>query len=155
MREPLKVLFVCSGNCSLARMAEALGSAVGRGLLKCRGMGTSSDDIHPLAVRAMAEVGIDISQRASPVREQCMDERFDLVITLCERGRAVALTQVTWSDRIRWTFVDPSEGRGTEDEQLRAFRRVRDELRQRIQLFLLANRITARVSPPLRLVRAV
>jgi arsenate reductase len=76
--------------------------------------------------------------------EQFVGEAFDFVITLCDRAREACPQWPNVQEQIHWTIDDPAEATGTEDELLRAFSRARDDIRTRLQLFMLANRIGGR-----------
>jgi arsenate reductase len=91
--------------------------------------GTSMTELHPLAVRAMAEAGIDISaQRSKSIEE--VGENWDVVVTVCDANCPVPPRS---GMKLRWSFPDPAQAGGTEAERLAAFRRVRDGIEKRVR----------------------
>jgi arsenate reductase len=122
-------------------MAEGLARVLGDKRVSSFSAGTEPKPIHPLAVQVMNEIGIDIGAQQSKHVDALARESFDFVITVCDRARQQCPVVPGVHERIHWGFDDPAEATGTEDERLRAFRRVRDEIRQRLRLFMLANGI--------------
>ncbi|MGH7948688.1 MAG: arsenate reductase ArsC [Candidatus Binataceae bacterium] len=124
------ILFLCVANSVRSQMAEGLARALLSDSVRIQSAGTKPGRLHPIAVRVMAEIGIDISaQRAKPV--ESVDPRtVDVVITLCaEEGCPLFLTSAKW---IHWPVADPATAEGDEAERLVRFRQVRDQLRRRI-----------------------
>jgi arsenate reductase len=100
--------------------------------------GTHPTGVHPLAVEAMREIGIDIAGHWSKSVEQLPVDSFDYVITVCDRANENCPAFANVRRRIHWGFPDPAEAVGSEDERLEAFRQVRDRLRQRLASFATA-----------------
>jgi arsenate reductase len=98
--------------------------------------GTAPRGIHPKTIEVMRELGIDVSSQTSKGLDVFLGREFDYVITVCDRARQNC-PAVPGSTSIHWGFDDPVENT---THQLEAFRRVRDEISQRIRLFLLANK---------------
>ncbi|HUJ25123.1 MAG TPA: arsenate reductase ArsC [Myxococcales bacterium] len=135
-----RMLFICTGNSARSQMAEGLARVMSPEV-ESFSAGTEPKPVHPLAIRAMAEVGIDISGAKSKSVNQFLDDDFDYVISVCARVAEACPSWPHSREQIRWHFDDPAEATGTEDERLRVFRRVRNEIRQRISLTLLAANI--------------
>jgi arsenate reductase len=150
MHRVQSVLFLCDGNAARAKMAAALGMALGHGSIQCTGAATGTGPVDPLAIATMDEIGLKVAAEPGDPADQIRTKDFDFVIRLCERSEQAMSCAPEWQEHIRWSFGDPAVLNGTEEAKLNAYRRVRDEIRQRIQLFLLANRLT-KASPPLRL----
>lgn len=132
-----RVLFLCTGNSARSQMAEGLVNHFLGDRWTAFSAGTKpSGFVHPLAVRAMAELGIDIShQRSKSVRE-FLGQDFDVVITVCDQA---AQNCPVWLGRGRkkhMGFPDPAAAAGSEEEQLEVFRRVRNGLRQQVLPYL-------------------
>lgn len=140
--QPVRILFVCTGNSSRSQMAEGLARALGGEHVSVFSAGTQPAAVHPMAVAVMKEIEIDISRQRSKHVDTFADEDFDFVITVCDRAREHCPVVPRADERIHWGFDDPAEATGSETERLRQFRRVRDEIRQRLRLFFLANRVT-------------
>ena len=101
--------------------------------------GTEATFVRPLAIRAMAELGIDISGQQSKTLDRYIGERFDDVITVCDDAAEACPVFPGTVRRRHWSFEDPSKATGSEAEQLGVYRRVRDAIRERIEHELLAN----------------
>jgi len=99
--------------------------------------GTVPKGVHPRTVEVMHESGVDVSAHASKDLTQFLGQQFDYVITVCDRARQQCPI-FPGAAPIHWGFDDPAEAEST--QQLETFRRVRDEIRQRIRLFLAANK---------------
>jgi len=95
--------------------------------------------VRPLAIRAMAELGIDISSQESKTLDRYLGAPFDAVITVCDAANESCPLFVGARDRLHWSFPDPSRATGTDDDQLVVYRSVRDAIRARIERELLAR----------------
>ena len=145
--KPIRVLVVCTHNSARSQMAEALLRHLGGDQFAVYSAGTEPGYVQPLAIKAMAEVGIDISQARSKHVNEFIDQTFDYVITVCDRARETCPVFPGEPQRIHWSFPDPAAVEGTEEERLRAFRRVRDELTQRLRVWITAVTSARRASP--------
>ena len=128
-----RVLVLCTGNSCRSQMAGAwINHALPRRWL-ARSAGTRpADRVHPLAIRAMAEVGIDISDASPETVERYLPEPWDLVITVCDSAREACPVFPGGVETCHLGFFDPALAEGTEEEQMSVFRRVRDEIRERL-----------------------
>ncbi len=133
---PIRVIFVCTGNSARSQMAEALLRHDGVGRFEVISAGVNPRGIHPLAIAALAKVGIDISGATSKPVGQFLGQRFDYVITLCDRARASCPVFPGGSETLHWGLNDPAEAEGTEAEQLAVFDRVLTEISGRIRRFV-------------------
>jgi arsenate reductase len=131
--KPIKVLFLCVANSARSQMAEGLLRSLGQGLFEAFSAGTNPTTVHPLAIRVMSEIGIDISQQKSKSVSQYMGTKhFGYIITLC--GPDQDLCPSSFPDisvRLSWNLPDPALP-AAEEEQLARFRSVRDQLIQLI-----------------------
>ena len=137
----IRMLFICTGNSARSQMAEGLARAMGKGRIESYSAGTDPKPVHPLAVKVMADIGIDISRQTSKGMDQFLHQEFDYVISVCERATQTCPVWPKSKEQIRWSFDDPSQAEGSEEERLRVFRRVRNEIQQRINLALLAAKV--------------
>lgn len=133
-----RVLFLCTHNSSRSQMAEGLLRVRGGDHYAALSAGTHPRAVHPLAIRAMAELGIDLSEDAGH-RAKSLDEfagqTFDVAVTVCDDA-AQECPHIPGAQRQEhWSFPDPSAVSGTEEERLDAFRRVRDAIDARIGAF--------------------
>ncbi len=131
-----KVLFVCTGNSVRSQMAEGLLKALGSGQWEVRSAGIIQSYVHPLAIRVMDEIGIDISRQTSKSIDQLINEKFDYVITLCDHAAKFCPTVGGYGKRLHWPFEDPAGATGTLEERLVVFRKIRDGIKIKIEKFL-------------------
>lgn len=133
--QPIRVLFVCTGNSARSQMAEALLQREGGGAFEAFSAGTEAKGVNPLTIRALASIGIDWSgARSKPVTEY-LDQPFDYVITVCDRARESCPVFPGGRTKLHWSFDDPAEAVGTEAERLAVFERIRDEIDRRLHDF--------------------
>lgn len=135
---PIRVLFLCTGNSARSQMAEAFLRHYGKGRFEVYSAGTApADRVHPLAVEVMREAGLSLDghepKGLDTVCELAID--WDYVITTCDRANDACPTFPDDTERIHWGFQDPARAEGTPEERRRVFRRVRDEIKRRVQLF--------------------
>jgi arsenate reductase len=95
--------------------------------------GTEATPVRPFAIKSMAELGIDISSQRSKTLDPYLDQAFDKVITVCDDANEACPVFLGAKERLHWSFPDPSKATGTEEQQLEAYRQVRDGLQERIQ----------------------
>ena len=118
-------------------MAEGLLRAFGGDRFEVFSAGTEATRVRPLAIRAMAEIGIDISGQESKTLDRYLVQPFDTVITVCDQANEACPIFFSAVERLHWSFPDPSNATGTEDEQLAVYCQVRDAIRTRIEAELL------------------
>jgi arsenate reductase len=128
-----KVLFVCVHNSARSQMAEGLANSLSGGKLRAWSAGSTPTQVHPLAIKAMAEIGVDISGQESKSFADVSDLEFDYVITLCGDGDVICPTFPGVAKRLHWPQPDPAAVKGSEEARSAAFRDVRDTLLLRIQ----------------------
>ena len=102
--------------------------------------GTEAMYVRSQAISAMAEVGVDISRQESKTLERYLWETFEYVITVCDAANEACPVFPGAENRLHWSFEDPSQATGTEEERLEVFRAVRDEIRERIEKELLPEK---------------
>jgi arsenate reductase len=137
MADKKRVLFLCTGNSARSQMAEGLLRDRAGDRFEVFSAGTHPKGLHPRSVEAMKEIGIDISNHTSKDVAAYANEKFDYVITVCDRAKQQCPI-FPGAEPIHWEFDDPADA--PSGRQLEMFRRVRDEIRQRLNLFLLANK---------------
>jgi len=114
-------------------MAEGLLRYLAGDRLEAYSAGTEATHVRPLAIRAMEEIGIDISSQESKTLDRYLGEPFEYVITVCDDANEACPFFPGATTRLHWSLRDPSQARGSEEERLAVFRSVRDELRSRIE----------------------
>jgi ArsR family transcriptional regulator, arsenate/arsenite/antimonite-responsive transcriptional repressor / arsenate reductase (thioredoxin) len=131
-----RVLFLCTGNSSRSQIAEALAEQLSDGAVSAVSAGSHPKPLHPNAVRVMRARGIDLSGRRSKHLDEFATQRFDYVISLCDRVREVCPEFPGSPGTIHWSIPDPAREPGSDDETLPAFERTADELAARIPFLL-------------------
>jgi protein-tyrosine-phosphatase len=131
-----RVLFLCTGNSARSQMAEALLERRTRGAMAARSAGSHPKPLHPNAIRVMAERGIDISQCRSKHLDRFARQRFDRVITLCDKVREVCPEFPGEPTTAHWSMADPSAEGTDADSGYAAFVRTADEIEARVGLLI-------------------
>jgi protein-tyrosine-phosphatase/DNA-binding transcriptional ArsR family regulator len=137
-----RVLFLCTGNSARSQMAEALAGQLSEGAVRAASAGSHPKPLHPNAVRVMRTRGIDITGRRSKHLTEFTGQRFDYVISLCDRVREVCPEFPGEPQAIHWSVRDPAREPGTEKQTLPAFERTATELSLRISFLLEAIKHT-------------
>ena len=127
-----RVLFLCTHNSARSQMAEGWLRHRYGDRFEAFSAGTEATSVRPLAIRAMNELGVDISCQASKTLDQYVAEPWDYVITVCDQASQACPVFPGGTQRLHWSLPDPSSASGTREEQLAAYRQARDELRRRI-----------------------
>lgn len=125
------VLILCTGNSCRSHIAEGILRAAAGDLIEVQSAGSNpAGFVHPLAVRVMEEIGIDISGHRSKHLNEFLHSRIETVITVCGNADQACPMFPGQVNRHHWGFDDPAKAGGTEEEKLAVFRRVRDEMRR-------------------------
>lgn len=133
-----RVLFICTHNSARSQMAEGFLRHIAADQFEVHSAGTEATEVRPLAIQAMAEIGVDISGQQSKTLERYLGQPWDYVITVCDDANESCPVFPGASERSHWSFTDPSKATGTEAQRLAVFRAVRDEIARRVRLFALA-----------------
>ena len=123
-----RVLFLCTHNSARSQMAEGLTDHLYPGRIDAESAGTAPGAVHPMAVKVMAEIGVDISGHISKHLSVFEGEPFDLVVTVCDGAKEICPFFPGAKEQEHAGFPDPSIATGSEEERLEAFRRVRDDI---------------------------
>jgi arsenate reductase len=134
MRE--RILVLCTHNSARSQMAEGFFRSLAGERVTVESAGTEATRVNPLAIRAMAEVGIDLRGHTSKTLDGFLGEPWDYVITVCDHANERCPVFPGRAARIHWSFEDPSAATGTEGERLAVFRRVRDQVGERIRAWI-------------------
>ncbi|MGM0494740.1 MAG: arsenate reductase ArsC [Armatimonadota bacterium] len=134
MPEPTRILVLCTGNSCRSQMGEGFLRELGGERFEAHSAGTEiAKRVHPLAVKAMAEVGIDISDQEPKDLGQYDDEQFDLVITVCDGAKQSCPMFLGANESVHWSLEDPADAEGTEEEKMAFFREIRDIIHERVR----------------------
>lgn len=131
-----RVLILCTGNSARSQMAEGLLRHDGGAAFEVFSAGVEPSHVRPQAIEAMREIGIDISGQRSKSVDEFAGQEFDYVITVCDNANERCPVFPGRVERIHWSFDDPAAAGGDEDARLAVFRRVRDEIRERLREFI-------------------
>ena len=135
-----KVLIVCTGNAARSQMAEGLLRHDAGDRFEVFSAGIYPSYVRPLAIEAMRELGIDISGHRSKSVDEFADQDIDYVITVCDHANEVCPAFPAKTKRIHWSIADPVAMWGSEEAQLEAFRRARDDIRGRLKKWMSEER---------------
>ena len=131
-----RVLFLCTHNSARSQMAEGFLRSMAGDRFEAGSAGTEKTSVNPLAIRAMAELGIDIASHTSKRYEDVMSPPWGYVITVCDDANEHCPVVPGSVKRLHWSFEDPSRATGDEEQQLAVFRRVRDQIHDRLAAWL-------------------
>jgi protein-tyrosine-phosphatase/DNA-binding transcriptional ArsR family regulator len=139
-----QVLFLCTGNSSRSQIAEALCERLSGGAVRAASAGSHPKALHPNAVRVMRERGIDISGARTKHLGEFAGQRFDYVVSLCDRVREVCPEFPGAPQLIHWSVPDPAREPGSDEQTLPVFERTARELETRIRFLIEAIEVSQR-----------
>lgn len=140
MKKPL-ILVLCTGNSCRSHLAEGfLRRALGDTAIVASAGSKPAGYVHPLAIKVMAEEGIDISQHTSKHLNEFLDREVETVITVCGNADQACPMFPGQLNRHHWGFEDPAHATGTEEAQLAVFRSVRDQIRMVFEAYAAGRR---------------
>jgi ArsR family transcriptional regulator, arsenate/arsenite/antimonite-responsive transcriptional repressor / arsenate reductase (thioredoxin) len=145
-RRRQRVLFLCTGNSARSQMAEAFVADRSQGTIEAFSAGSHPKPLHPNAVRVMAEHGIDISENRTKPLSRYMRNRFDRIITLCDKVREVCPEFPGSPITAHWSVADPAATAGNDNDSLAAFQTVAADIDGRVTLFLADRHSITRTS---------
>ena len=137
--ETKRVLVLCTGNSARSQMGEGLFRAEGGEGYEVFSAGTRPSIVRPEAIAAMKEIGIDISSHRSKSVDEFAGQNFDYVVTVCDNARDNCPVFPAGTERIHWSFEDPAAVEGSESERLAAFRRIRNQIHERVKTFFVGH----------------
>jgi arsenate reductase len=137
----IKALFLCTANSCRSQMAEGLINHFLGDKIAAFSAGTEATYVNPTAIEVMKEIGIDISKHQSKDLTAFDGQIFDYVITLCGNVNETCPLYIGGTKKTHIGFNDPAKARGTKEEVLSEFRRVRDEIKEKITAFFQAEKI--------------
>ena len=136
MNNRKRVLILCTGNSARSQTAEALLRHLANDRFEVASAGVSPTQVRPEAIAAMKEINIDISGHRSKSVDEFTGQEFDYVITVCDNAKEQCPIFPGNTQRIHWSFDDPAAAQGDEHARLVVFRRIRDEILDRLRLFV-------------------
>lgn len=132
----MKILILCTGNSCRSQMAEAFLKSFNKNIEVYSAGTAPSNNVNPFAIKVMKEIGIDLSNNKTKSVDEFISQEFDYVITVCDGAKEscpVFIGKV--KKRLHFGFQDPAEARGTEDEIMNVFRKVRDQIKKEFLKF--------------------
>jgi protein-tyrosine-phosphatase/DNA-binding transcriptional ArsR family regulator len=135
-RRQRRVLFLCTGNSARSQIAEALVERSSGGAVGAASAGSHPKPLHPNAIRVMRERGVDISGNRTKHLDELVPQRFDMVVTLCDRVREVCPEFPSRPELVHWSLPDPAQAGVSDRETYPAFERTAAELETRIRFLL-------------------
>jgi protein-tyrosine-phosphatase len=147
---PLRVLFLCTGNSARSQIGEAILRNLSSGTIEVFSAGSHPrPEIHPLArIAASRVLGLDMAGQHPKSMDEFRSQRFDYVITVCDRAAESCPVFPNDPVRIRWSLEDPGEVQGTDEEKSRAFERTARDLTARIRIWMASPAISRRIDVP-------
>lgn len=136
MNERKRALILCTGNSARSQMAESLLRHDGGDRFEVESAGLEPSFVRPQAVEVLSEIGIDIYGHRSKSVNEFRGQEFDYVITVCDNANENCPIFPGNTKRIHWSFDDPAAAEGDEAAKPAVFRRVRNEIRNRLRLFI-------------------
>lgn len=135
------VLILCTGNSARSHLAEGILKAAAGDILEVYSAGAKPMGfVHPLAVIAMDEIGIDIRAHRSKHLREFLNQPIETVITVCGNVDQVCPVFPGQVNRMHWGFDDPAKAMGTAEDRLNAFRRVRDQMKEKFEAYAAQRR---------------
>jgi len=133
------VLILCTGNSCRSQMAQVIWQDLGGGDWKAESAGSKpSGYVHPLALVAIKEIGLSDEGLESKNVEPFIDQKIELAVTVCDNAKEACPVLPGVAETLHWPFDDPADATGTDEEKMEVFRRVRDEIREKISNYLKA-----------------
>jgi arsenate reductase len=140
------VLILCTGNSCRSHLAEGILRAAAGDIVNVASAGSKpAGYVHPLAIKAMQEIGIDISGHHSKHLGEFLTQPVETVITVCGNADQACPMFPGQVNRYHWGFDDPAHAPGSEEEQMAVFRRVRDEIRRVFEAYAAGRRDQSRL----------
>ena len=135
METKKRVLILCTGNSARSQMAEGILRSIAGDKFEVASAGVAPSKVRPEASEAMRDAGIDISSHRSKSVDELVDEHFDYVITVCDNAKESCPIFPGNVERIHWSFDDPAAFEGTDEQKLAEFKRVRDQIKEKLDEF--------------------
>lgn len=140
------VLILCTGNSCRSHLAEGILRAKAGDLLNVQSAGSKpAGYVHPLAIKVMAEIGIDISAHRSKHMDEFLKQKVETVITVCGNADQACPLFPGQLNRHHWGFADPAHATGSEEEVLKVFRQARDEIKRVFEAYAAGRRDQSQV----------
>jgi len=131
-----RIIFLCTGNSARSQIAEGFARKLGKGIIEAYSAGIAPVGINPRTYKVMEEIGIDIQDQYSKGIDEGLLKRMDIIVTLCSHAEERCPVTPPKIKRIHWPIDDPIRAIGTEDERMDNFRKIRDEIGERVKYLI-------------------
>ena len=131
-----KIIFICTGNACRSQIAEGIMRRLAGDKFDVFSAGSSPTQVHPMSIKVMKEIGVDISSRTSDPISKFLSENIDIVITVCDNADKACPSFRSNAERVHWSIKDPFKGWTSDSDDLVNFRKTRDDLAKRIKNLL-------------------
>jgi arsenate reductase len=131
-----RILFLCTGNSARSQIAEGFLRHMAGDKFQVYSAGVKPTQINPLAIKVMAEVGVDISEHRSKSAMEFIGQEFDYVVTVCDNAKQTCPVFPGHYEKLHWSLDDPAEAEGSEEDKLRVFRKIRDKIKDNVLTFI-------------------
>ena len=136
MKKKKKILFICTGNTCRSQIAEGLLRSMSPEHYEVFSAGSQPSEVHPMSIVVMQEIGIDISNHTSDPISNYLNKKIDTVITVCDNAKQICPNFPGKVEKIHWNIEDPFRGWSLDSKDLDNFRKIREEIRERIIDFI-------------------
>ncbi|MDQ6965686.1 MAG: arsenate reductase (thioredoxin) [Mariprofundaceae bacterium] len=133
-----KILFLCTGNSCRSQMAEGWLRILGEEKFEAYSAGIEAHGKNPRAIEVMREAGVDISNQESEILDPALLDSLDLLVTVCGHADQHCPVIPAGCEKVHWPFDDPAKAQGSEQEVMAEFRRVRDQIKDKVTAYLAA-----------------
>jgi len=131
-----RILVLCTGNSCRSQMAEGFLRQMAHDRFEIFSAGVKATQVNPFAIKVMDEIGIDISSHRSKSVTEFLGQVFDYIITVCDNAKQTCPMFPGQYEKMHWDIEDPADAKGSEEEKLNFFRKIRDEIKDRCLNFL-------------------
>ena len=131
-----RILFLCTGNSARSQIAEGFLRHMAGDKFQVYSAGVKPTQINPLAIKVMAEVGVDISEHRSKSAMEFIGQEFDYVVTVCDNAKQTCPVFPGHYEKLHWSLDDPAEAEGSEEDKLKVFRKIREEIKDNVLVFI-------------------
>lgn len=131
-----RVLFLCTGNSARSQMAEGFLRHMAGDRFEVFSAGVKPTAVNLLVIKVMAEIGIDISKHMSKSVMEFIDQNFDYVVTVCGNAQKTCPVFPGEHEKIHWDLEDPAASEGSEEDKLKVFRKIRNDIKNNVLVFI-------------------
>ena len=136
MPDKKNIIFICTGNACRSQIAHGLLQNIAGNRFNVFSAGSHPSRVHPMSIKVMEEIGIDISQNTSDYIDNYLDKGINIVITVCDNANELCPVFPGDAEKLHWSIDDPFKGWAYDENQMKSFRKTRKEINDKILDFL-------------------